>query len=114
MTGKLPALPTDPILKTFVVMSSLGLIAFAISAFQGWADRSKPERLWALAPLVFALATILAARGSSPMLHRSLSILVLAVAARNVFRMTGRSRWAPILGVALWGASLILARVMFG
>jgi hypothetical protein len=114
MTGKLPALPTDPTLKTFVVMSSLGLIAFAISALRGWGERSAQERLWAFAPLVFAIATIFAARGSSPMLHRTLSILVLAVATRNVFRMQGRTRWAPAIGAGLWGASLILARVMFG
>jgi hypothetical protein len=113
MTGKLPALPTDPTLKTFVVMSSMALVAFAISALQGWRERSAEQRLWAITPLVFAIATIVAARGASPMLHRTLSVVVLAVAARNVLRMGGRERWAPAVGVTLWVMSLILARVMF-
>jgi hypothetical protein len=47
------------------------------------------------------------------MLHRTLSVVVLAVAARNVLRMGGRERWAPAVGVTLWVMSLILARVMF-
>ncbi len=114
MTGKLPALPTDPTLKVFVVMSSLGLIAFTISAFQSWRKRSTQERLWAFAPLVIAIGTILAARGASSTVHRALSVLVLVVASRNVFRMSGSQRWAPAVGGALWLTSLILARVMFG
>ena len=114
MTENLPALPSDPTLKTFVVLSSLGLVAFTVSAFQGWKRRSNAQRVWAVLPLLFAVATFVAARGSIPMLHRTLSILVLAVAARNALRMAGRDRWAPALGVILWLSSLILARVMFG
>ena len=114
MTENLPALPSDPTLKTFVVLSSLGLIAFTFSAFQGWKRRSREQRLWGLSPLVFSFATFVVARASIPMLHRTLSILVLAVAIRNVLRMTGRDRWAPAVGALLWLSSLILARMMFG
>ena len=48
------------------------------------------------------------------MLHRTLSILVLAIAVRNGLRMSGSDRWAPAFGALLWLASLILARLMFG
>ena len=114
MTENLPDLPHDPTLKVFVILSSLSWLAFGFSGFQSWKRRSTEERLWGLAPLLFAVATFLVARASMPWLHRTLSILVLGLAARNGVRMVGRDRWAPILGATLWVASLVLARIMFG
>ena len=114
MTENIPDLPSDPMLKVFVILSSLGWLAFAFSAFQGWGRRSKEQRIWGLAPVLVAFATFVAARASVPMLHRTLSILVLAIAVRNGLRMSGSDRWAPAFGALLWLASLILARLMFG
>ena len=70
MTENIPALPTDPMLKVFVILSSLGWLAFAFSALQGWRNRSREQRIWGVAPVLFALATFVAARAGVPTSRR--------------------------------------------
>ena len=72
MTENIPDLPSDPMLKVFVILSSLGWLAFAFSAFQGWGRRSKEQRIWGGAPVLFAFATFVAARASVPPSVRSM------------------------------------------
>jgi hypothetical protein len=112
MTENLPSLPTDPLLKVFVISASLGLVSFALAAFLKWRDHLRLERPWLLAPLVLAALAIVAGRSHAD-LHRSLSVLILAVGLRNVWRMEGHKRWLSALASTLWLTSMALARHLF-